>query len=466
MQTIEPQKNDRREIFGWLVYDWANSAFYTTVIGVLLGPYLTSLAQKSICAAQSNSAGCENGVIFSLGFLGAVTAKNLFSLSITASVLLQVFLLPVLGAIADYSNLKKRFMAIFCYAGVLASALLFFVNVDNYIFGSVLLIFGNLSFGAANVFYNAYLVELTTEDRRDSISSYGFALGYVGGVIMLILNIAMVQNAETLGITTETAVRYSFLAASIWWGLFALITFYTIKSRDALKSLPDGQNFVTSGFAQVGETFKHLARLPLTARFLLACFCYNNGIQTVITSASVFLSQELFVARGQEASQSFLLGIFLVAQISALVGSISFERLARKIGTKNALMISIVTWSLIVIYAYGFLDTTFQAWIMSFFIGLVLGSSQALSRSLYSQMIPRGREASFFGIYEISERGTALIGSLVFGVVVGITGSFRHAILSMILFFIAGVAILLFTDVKRAIHEAGNLTPDEAAGES
>ena len=451
------KKNDRREIFGWLMYDWANSAFYTTVVSVLLGPYLTSLAQAHVG---------ENGVIFDFGFLGAVTAKNLFSLSITVSVFCQVLFLPILGGIADYSNLKKRLMAIFCYLGVTASCLLFFITDNYYVYASVLLIVANLCFGAANVFYNAYLVDLTTEDRRDFISSYGFASGYLGGIIMLLLNIFFVQNAESFGLSTGFAVRLSLLAASLWWGFFAFFTFYLIKSRGAAKNLPKGENLLSIGFSELGNTFKTLLRLRYTARFLIASFCYNNGIQTVITSASVFLAQELFVARGEEASQSFLLGIFLAAQISALIGAISFERLARITGAKTALLISLVIWICIVIFAYGFLQTVWQAWIMSVFIGLVLGSSQALSRSLYSQMIPVGRESSFFGLYEISERGTSLVGSLVFGIVVGITGSFRQAILSMILFFAVGIIILLFTDTNRAIHEAGNQTPEEAAKSS
>jgi UMF1 family MFS transporter len=452
---MEPKKNDRREIFGWLMYDWANSAFYTTVIGVLLGPYLTSLAQANVG---------ENGVIFDFGFMGAVTAKNLFSLSITVSVFCQVLFLPVLGAVADYSNLKKRLMAIFCYVGVTASASLFFVTDNLYVFGSALLIIANLSFGAANIFYNAYLVDLTTEDKRDFYSSYGFASGYVGGIIMLILNILFVQNAESFGLTTGFAVRLSLLAASLWWGIFALVTFFLIKPRGAVKSLPENKGLVSMGFSELGNTFRELKRLRYTAQFLLACFCYNNGIQTVITSASVFLAQELFVSRGAEASQSFLLGIFLVSQISALVGAISFERLARIIGTKKALLISLMVWILIVIFAYGFLQTPAQAWAMSVFIGLVLGSSQALSRSLYSQMIPKGREASFFGLYEISEKGTSLVGSLVFGIVVGITNSYRQAILALIFFFIVGSVILFFTDTTRAIKEAGNSPQDELEG--
>lgn len=451
---MEKEKNNRREIFGWLMYDWANSAFYTTVIGVLVAPYLISLAQAKVG---------ENGVVLSFGILGAITAKSLPSFAISVSVFCQVLFLPILGGVADYTNLKKRLMTIFCYLGVLASALLFFIKDDLYLYGAVLLILSNLCFGAANIFYNAYLVDITTENRRDAISSYGFALGYLGGILMLILNILFVQNAEAYGLTTGFAVRLSLLAASLWWGFFALFTFLSIKSRGATKTLPANKNLVSVGFSELGKTFRELNRLRYTARFLLACFCYNNGIQTVITSASVFLAQELFVARGEEASQSFLLGIFLVSQICALIGAISFERLARIIGTKPTLIISLCVWIAIVIFAYAFLQTPSQAWAMAVFIGLVLGSSQALSRSLYSQMIPAGRESSFFGLYEISEKGTSLVGSLVFSIVVGITGSFRQAILSMILFLALGIVILILTDTKRAIHEAGNRTPEEAA---
>lgn len=451
---MELQKNDRREIFGWLTYDWANSAFYTTVIGVLIAPYLTSLAQAAVG---------ENGVVLSFGALGSVTAKSLPSLAISVSVFCQVLFLPILGGIADYTNLKKRLMLIFCYLGVITSALLFFITDGLYLYGAILLIISNLCFGAANIFYNAYLVDITTEDRRDFISSYGFAAGYVGGIIMLILNILFVQNAESFGLTTGFAVRLSLLAASLWWGIFAAVTFVLIKPRGAAKELPRDKNLLSISLSELFKTFRELNRLRYTARFLLACFCYNNGIQTVITSASVFLAQELFVKRGEEVSQSFLLGIFLVSQVCALIGAISFERLARIIGTKYTLVISLVIWILIVFFAYAILETPSQAWAMAVFIGLVLGSSQALSRSLYSQMIPKGREASFFGLYEISEKGTSLVGSLVFSIVVGITGEFRQAILSMIVFLALGIIILMLTDTKRAIHEAGNETPDEAA---
>lgn len=455
--------NDRREIFGWLMYDWANSAFYTVVISVLLGPYLTALAQADVCERLGSAAGCENGTIFDLGFFGSVTATSLVPTALAISIFVQVFFLPILGAIADYTHLKKRLMAIFCYLGVTASSLLFFITGDSYIIGALLMMVANMSFAAANVFYNAFLVDLTTEDRRDRISSYGFAAGYLGGVIILILSLLLINSADNLGLGKGLAVRLSMLAASLWWGIFALLTFYFIKSRGAVKQ-PDAEKpLIIVGFSEVWQTLKEIKNLRYTLTFLIAYLFYNDGIQTVILNSSIFLSQELFTVAERNSNQSFLLGIFLVAQISALVGAIIFERLARIIGAKKTILVCLAIWCAIVLYAYGFLANTFHAWIMSVFIGLVLGSVQALSRSLYSQMIPRGRESSFFGLYEISEKGTSWMGNLVFGIVVASTGSYRQAILAIIVFFVTGSLILLFTDTTKAIHQAGNLTPEEAA---
>jgi len=445
-------KNDRKEIFGWMLYDWANSAFYTTVIGVLIGPYLISLAQKSYG---------EDGVILNLFFFN-VTPKGLPAFCIAISVVSMVVLLPILGAIADYTHLKKKMMAVFCYVGVLASALLFFARGDHYLYASILLIISNMSFAAANVFYNAFLIDITTEDKRDKISSYGYGAGYIGGVVMLVINILMIQNAETLGLSTEMAVRLSFLVASVWWGIFGFISFTLIKTRGADKQIPKEKSLVTVGFSEIWQTLKELRRLKYTMIFLIAYLFYNDGIQTVILQSSVFLSYELFTKNGLPEDNSFLLLIFLIAQVSALIGAISFERIARFIGAKKTIIFSLIIWCGIVIYAYAFFETKFQAYFIGGFIGLVLGSAQALSRSLYSQMIPVGRESSFFGLYEISEKGTSWMGQLLFTIIVGATGSFRQAILGLIVFFVIGSIVLLFTDTARAIHEAGNLTPEEA----
>lgn len=462
MNKQDLPKNDRREIFGWLMYDWANSAFYTVVISVLLGPYLTSLAQADVCQKLNNADGCQNGTILDLGILGAVTATSLVPTALAISIFIQVFFLPVLGAIADYTHLKKRLMAVFCYLGVVASSSLFFITGDSYIIGCLLMMIANMSFAAANVFYNAFLVDLTTEDKRDRVSSYGFAAGYAGGVIILILSLLLINNAENIGISTGLAVRIAMLSASLWWGIFGFVTFYLIKSRNAVKQPESEKPLIVIGFSEVWQTLKEIKNLPYTLMFLIAYLFYNDGIQTVILNSSIFLSQELFTVEEREKNQGFLLGIFLVAQISALIGALIFERLARFIGAKKTILVCLAIWCGIVIYAYAFLATTFHAWIMSIFIGSVLGSVQALSRSLYSQMIPVGRESSFFGLYEISEKGTSWLGNMVFAVVVASTGSYRQAILAIIAFFIIGSVILLLTNTTRAIHEAGNLTPEEA----
>jgi UMF1 family MFS transporter len=454
MEQTSIKPNQRREIFGWMLYDWANSAFYTTVIAVMLGPYLISLAEASVG---------KEGLIVDLG-LFRVTSGGYFSFCLAISVVSMVAFLPFLGAVADYTHLKKKLMAIFCYLGVLASALLFFVSGDSYVVGGILLILSNIGFAAANVFYNAFLIDIATEDLRDRVSSYGYGAGYIGGVVMLVVNLILVENAAAFGLTKGFAVRLSFLLASLWWGLFAIGTFLLVRSRGAAKEVPADKSLVTVGFSELWETLKELKRLRYTALFLVAYLFYNDGIQTVILQSSIFLSQELFTQAERDASvdQSFLITIFLVAQVAAFAGAIIFERIARYIGTKWTIVISLAIWCGIVVYAYAFLATRTQAYVMAGFIGMVLGSAQALSRSLYSQMIPVGRESAFFGLYEISEKGTSWMGQLLFTIIIGATGSFRHAILGLIVFFVVGSVILLFTDTKRAIHEAGNLTPEEA----
>lgn len=434
-------KNDRREIFGWKMYDWANSAFSTTVAGALFGPYLTRLAQTAVG---------ENGVVLNLGALGEITAKSLPTLCVSISVGLQVFMLPILGALGDYSNLKKRLMALFCFLGVAATCLLFFVQGNLYLAGGVLFIVANICFGASIVFYNAFLPEITTEDEADKVSSRGFAYGYLGGALLLVVNLLLVLNAERFGMTTGFAVRLSLLSAGIWWGGFALITFALLKSRPAKKKLPPGKSYLSAGFAELRATFIELRRLPLTARYLLGYLIYNDGIQTVIVAASTFLEQELF----PQGNPVFLLEIFLMVQFVAVAGALFFERLAYLMTTKKAIIVSLIIWSGIVIYAYGFLNSVPEAWVLAGVIAIVLGGSQALSRSLFSKMIPEGKEASFFGLYEVSERGTSWMGPLLFSLVVSRTGSYRLALLSLIFFFVVGLIVLWLTDTDRAIRES------------
>jgi UMF1 family MFS transporter len=433
------------------MYDWANSAFQTTVLTVLVGPYLTDLAQRSVG---------RYGIVTTLGPFGSITALSLFPYCIAISELFQVLLLPLLGAIADYSRAKKRLMAGFCYGGVAATCLLFFIAGHHYLVGGLLLIVANFAFGVTIVLYNAFLNDITTEDQRDKVSSQGYALGYLGGGLLLAANLGLLSASDRLGISKELAVRISLLSAGLWWGGFALITFARLKTPTVPRARPPKQSYLVIGFLQLGALWTQLQRLPHTRRYLVAYMAFNDAIQTVIVVASVFLAQELFVSRGLPTNEAFLMGLVLMVQFVAFAGALVFERIAILVKTKNAILFSLVIWTGIVIYAYGFLQTVAHAWIMGAVLAMVLGGSQALSRSLFSRMIPAGHEAAFFGLYEITERGTSWFGPFLFGLVASVTGSYRQAILSLIVLLLAGMVMLVLTDTERAVRDAGSYPAD------
>ena len=434
--------NDKREIFGWTMYDWANSAFYTTVITALLGPYVLALAESS-----------EQP----LTILGTtVEPAAIFPFAVSLSVLLQVFFLPILGTIADYTHLKKRMLLAFAYTGAFATIALVIVRANLAVIGtngavllaSLLLIIANLCFGAAIVFYNAFLPEIASPDQRDAVSSRGFAMGYLGGGILLLINLAML----TLMKDTALAVRLSLLSAGVWWLLFTyLFPQRRLKQRAAARQLPPGANVLTHGIRQVISTLGDIYhKYPNTFRYLIAYLIYNDGIQTVIVVSTAFAADELGVA-----TDSLLL-LVLMIQFVAFLGAIGFGRLAQRIGAKRSIIFSLIIWSVIVIFAYALLYEEWQLFVIGFFLALVLGGSQALSRSLFSQMIPADQEAEYFGFYEISERGTSWIGPLLFAAAVQLTGSQRLAIVSLIIFFVVGLALLIRVNVRQAIVDAGN----------
>lgn len=439
--TIQP--NNRREIFGWAMYDWANSAFSTTVAVVFLGPYVASLARA---AAGANA---------TVSFLGIPVAPDSFMpYSISFSVGLQVLFLPILGAIADYSHLRKNMMQVFCTIGALATMALFFVQGDLWWLGGVLFIIANLAFGASIVFYNAYLPDIATDDQQNSVSSFGWAMGYLGGGLLLAANLALYLLSDKIGISGSLAVRINLASAGLWWLGWSTLTFIRLRSRHAARQLPPGESYLTIGFKQLRQTFGEANQYPHTLRFLLAYLLYNDGIQTVIAISSIFAAAPI-IQGGLGLGTGSLTMIILMIQFVAFLGALGFGWLANKIGARNALVGSLIVWALVVIYAYGLLQTEGQFWILGATIALVLGGSQAISRSLFAQMIPSGKEAEFFSIYEISERGTSWMGPLVFGLVNQVFGNLRPAILSLIFFFVAGLGVLwFFVDIPRAISES------------
>lgn len=441
--------NNRREILGWAMYDWANSAFSTTVNTVFLGPYLASLARAAAEAAGTPTA----------SFFGLPVAPNSFlPYAVSFSVFVQVLFLPILGAIADYSHLRKRLMQIFAILGALCTTALFFIEGDLWWLGGVLFIFANVAFGAAMVFYNAYLPDIASEDQRDRVSSFGWAMGYLGGGLLLLVNLIFYQMRDTLGVPTGLAVRLNLASAGVWWLGWSVWTWLTLQPRHAARPLPAGETYLTIGFKQLWQTFREARHYPHTLRYLLAYLIYNDGIQTVIAVAAVFAAAPL-AQGGLEVETGMLTMVILMIQFVAFGGALLWGQLARRVGAKNAIIISLVIWSGVVIYAYGGLATddsrVAQFWVLGACIALVMGGSQAISRSLFAQMIPAGREAEFFAFYEISERGTSWIGPLVFGLVNQLFNNLRLGILALIFFFVVGLLLLIFwVDVPRAIAES------------
>jgi len=440
------QVNDKREIFGWAMYDWANSAFSTTVGTVFLGPYLAAMAAT---AAEPYADGMAR-------FLGIPIAPDSFvPYVVSFSVLLQVLFLPILGAIADYSHLRKQLMRFFATVGALATMGLFFVTQPVWWLGGVLFMIANLAFGAAIVFYNAYLPDIASEDQRDRVSSYGWAMGYLGGGLLLVFNLAFFMFHEDLGVPTGLAIRINLTSAGVWWLGFSLITWKRLRSRQASRQLPKGESYVKMGVKQLGRTIKEIKNFPETLKYLAAYFLYNDGIQTVIAVSATFAAAPI-IRGGIEIDQTTLTMIILMIQFVAFGGALFWGKLAKWIGAKQSIIISLVIWSGVVTFAYfGLYGETrvLQFWIMGAFIAVVMGGSQAISRSLFAQMIPKGKEAEYYSFYEISERGTSWIGPMIFGIMNQAFGSLRPAILSLIFFFVAGLIILPFVNVEKAIAD-------------
>jgi UMF1 family MFS transporter len=446
-ESAEIIVNDKREIFGWGMYDWANSAFSTTVGTVFLGPFVASLARNA-----AEAAGTET-----VSFLGIPVAPDSFlPYCISFSVFMQVLFLPILGAIADYSHLRKTMMRLFATIGAVATILMFFVTGNLWWLGGVLYIVANLAFGAAIVFYNAYLPDIASEEERDRVSSYGWAMGYLGGGILLALNLAFFIFSEDLGVPTDLAVRINLASAGLWWLGFSYLTWARLRSRHAARTLPAGENYASIGFKQLRKTFSEVKSFPETLKFLLAYFLYNDGIQTVIAVAATFAAAPI-IQGGLEIEQTTLTAVILMIQFMAFFGALFWGKLATWIGAKQAIMVSLVIWAGVVIYAYGGLQgesRVTEFFILGAFIAIVLGGSQAISRSLFAQMIPNGKEAEFFSFYEISERGTSWIGPLIFGLANQMFGNLRIAILSLIFFFVMGLLLLPRVNVQKAIADA------------
>ena len=435
-----------REKLGWYIYDWANSAFYTTVVTVFLGPYLTNIAKA---AAQSLGEG--NTFVYPLGI--KVLAGSFFPFVIALSVILQVIFLPILGAIADYSHRKKQMLALFAYIGSFATIGLYFLEGTNYLLGGGLFVLANLSYGASIVFYNSFLPDIASAEERDRVSSVGWAIGYLGGGLLLVLNLYLFSNAAAFGLTESHAVRISLASSGAWWAVFTMVSISSLKNPLPAKVPPAGQNYIATGFKQLVHTIRSARRFPQTLLFLFAFLLYNDAIQAVIALAATFGAEEL------KLEQSTLVQVILLVQFAAFFGALLFNLVAKAVGNRRAIMISLVIWTGVLVYAYALLETKLQFFVLGAVIAIVLGGSQALSRSVYSLMIPKGQEAEYFSLYEVSDKGTSWLAPFIFGLTLQFTASYRLAILSLVVFFVAGFALLAKVNVQKAAIEAGNQAP-------
>jgi UMF1 family MFS transporter len=448
LSAFERQKEQR----AWYFYDWANSAYVTTIATVLFAPYLIAVAETASCGeAGTDDKPCN----VDLSVLGvSVSPGSLVFYVVTIATVLSALVLPIVGAVADRSAAKKNLMAGFAWTGSAFAAAMFLVTGDNWQLGAVLLLCANLCLGASLVVYDAILCEISTPDERDRVSSRGWALGYLGGGILLSLNLVVVTLHDSFGMGKGMAVRVSLLSAAIWWAAFTFIPYRGLKNREPVAKEVEPGGLVRQSFGQLFATLREMRSYPMTLTFLVAYLFFNDGIQTVIATSSTYGEKEL----GFETE--VLIATILMVQFVAFGGALLFGRIATSLGSKKTILGGLVVWMLVVTIAFFLPEDEMVPFLaLAVLIGLVLGGTQALSRSFYSQLIPRGREAEYFSLYQACERGTSWLGTLIFGLVHQLTDSYRPATFALIVFFAVGLVLLTRVDALRGIAEAGNSAP-------
>ncbi|GHJ96693.1 MULTISPECIES: MFS transporter [Streptomyces] len=439
-----------REQRGWYFYDFACSVYSTSVVTVFLGPYLNSVAETA--------AGGEDGTLYPLGI--PVAPGSLFPYTVSFSLVVAIIAMPLVSAAADRWGRKKPLLAAAAYLGAGATTGMFFLEGTRYLLGAFLLVVANASFAVAMMLYNAYLPQIADPDERDRVSSRGWAFGYTSGALVLVLNLVLYSGHASFGLEEGEAVRICLASAGLWWGAFAVIPLRRLRDRRLPAAAdgahrPAGGGAVGAGWRQLRSTIKDMRRHPLTLAFLLAYLVYNDGVQTVISQAAIFGEKELGLEK------TTLITAVLLVQVLAVAGALLMARFARTYGAKRTILGALVVWTVILLAGY-----LLPAGAPVFFfclaaaIGLVMGGTQALSRSLFSHLVPEGKEAEYFSAYELSDRGLSWLGPLMFGLVYQLTDSYRAAIISLVIFFVAGFALLARVPVREAVRKAGNVVPE------
>lgn len=427
--------NDKKIIRAWSMYDWANSVYSLVIISSIFPVYYESVTRSG-----------ESDLVSFFGF--DIINTVLYSYALSFSFLVVAAILPLLTGIADYSGRRLQFMKVFVYLGSISCMGLYFFEGGNIEYGISLAVLASISFAGSLVFYNSYLPQIASVDRIDSVSAKGFAYGYVGSVILLIINLVMIQKPEYFGLQADsTPARLSFVMVGVWWVGFSQITFRNMPS-DAIKNSAE-PNTLLNGYKEILKVWQLLKRLPTTRKYLLAFFFYNTGVQTVMYMAAQFGSKELKLEGGE------LILTILIINIVAVAGSYLFAKLSVFKGNKFSLSSMLIIWVFICVGAF-LVTTKTQFFALAFVVGMVMGGIQALSRATYSKLIPTDTTdfASFFSFYDVTFNVSIVVGTFAYGYIEYLTGSMRNSSLALGLFFIVGLSILLRLKLpKTSVHQ-------------
>ncbi|MEX2336905.1 MAG: MFS transporter [Fulvivirga sp.] len=424
------QINNRKIINGWCMYDWANSVYSLVITSAIFPIYYNSVTTTADGGDMVNFFGLE------------VVNSVLYSYSLSFSFLAVALVLPLLSGIADYSGRKKLFMKSFMYVGSFACiGLFFFKGYENVEWAIICSILASIGYSGSLVFYDAFLPEIVTEDKFDKTSAKGYALGYIGGVILLIINLMMIEMHEWFGFGDKgIATRVSFLMVGIWWIAFSQITFSRLPDNVYDKH-PKG-NIFTEGYKELSRVWKSLKGLSVMKLFLAAFFFYNMGVQTVMYMAATFGSKELHLDAGK------LIITVLIIQIVAVFGAFFFAYISKLRGNKISLLIMVFIWILICLGAY-FVYSASEFYVLAFVVGLVMGGIQSLSRATYAKLIPPGSidHASYFSFFDVTFNISIVVGTFSYGLIEQISGDMRNSTLALMLFFMVGLGFLLLIKV-------------------
>ena len=419
----------KKVINAWAFYDWANSVYNLTITSTIFPIYWTAVS------TTNGSTKVE--------FFGRFYENTaLYSYALSLSFLIVALISPILSGIADYNGSKKRFLQTFCFIGSVSCSALFFFNRSNIEFGILAFMMGTIGWAGSLVFYNSYLPEIATDDEQDKVSAKGFALGYVGSSLLLILNLIVILFPESFGIPKESSLpaRIAFMAVGIWWFGFAQYTFYYMpKNKSGFNLKLDS---FWKGYKELASVWNQLKQHRNLKSFLYAFFFFTMGIQTVMYVAALFGSKELKLKSGQ------LIATILIIQFVAIGGAYLFAYISKKLGNINALLIALCIWVCICISAY-FVVNANQFYLLALSVGIVMGGSQSLSRSTYSKLLPENTKdtTSFFSFYDTSEKIAIVLGTASYGLIEELTGSMRNSVFTLGAFFIIG--LLLLTRLKR-----------------